>query len=70
MFTPSLPADEFSAPNALVCPRKMALLRPKMTRKQTCYHGNETTALRKLLLSLDTGVISTKRLLGFCFSTP
>ena len=49
MFTPSFPADHFSAPNALVCPRKMAVLRPKMTRKQTRYHGNETTALRKLL---------------------
>jgi len=49
MFTPSLPADHFLAPKALFCPQNMAILRSKMTHRQMRYHGNETTALRKLL---------------------
>jgi len=49
MFTPSLPADHFLAPKALFCPQNMAILRSKMTHQQMRYHGNETTALRKLL---------------------
>ena len=53
----SLPVDHFSASKALCEHRKWPFLRPKMTRKQTRYHGNETAAPRKLRFIT---VISTK----------
>lgn len=64
MFIPSLPSDHFSAPKALLCPMKMAVLTPKMTHKQTCYHGNEQQLFENCVLSLHTGAILTKRLRG------